>query len=157
LKRPKAKLSNLVSEANLKAKRASEKVESLKTQVKEYQEHKVVVMDGSEGQKMAMQADLDSFRDHMQSQVGRLSKKEVDPRLDGASKQQTDVMLQISEQIARAVAAESTAQSNRIEQMSGAVRDGSASGLYTTMAGCRITPVLIFWTGLPLHWVKFTF
>jgi hypothetical protein len=25
------------------------------------------------------------------------------------------------------------------------------------MAGCRITPVLVFWTGLPLHWVKFAF
>ena len=25
------------------------------------------------------------------------------------------------------------------------------------MAGCRITPVLVFWTGLPLYWVKFTF
>jgi hypothetical protein len=25
------------------------------------------------------------------------------------------------------------------------------------VAGCRITPVLGFWTGLPLHWVKFTF
>jgi hypothetical protein len=25
------------------------------------------------------------------------------------------------------------------------------------MAGYRITPVLVFWTGLPLHWVKFTF
>jgi hypothetical protein len=25
------------------------------------------------------------------------------------------------------------------------------------MAGYRITPVLIFWTGLPLYWVKFTF
>ena len=25
------------------------------------------------------------------------------------------------------------------------------------MAEYRITPVLVFWTGLPLHWVKFTF
>jgi hypothetical protein len=25
------------------------------------------------------------------------------------------------------------------------------------MAGYRITPVLVFWTGLPLYWVKFTF
>jgi hypothetical protein len=25
------------------------------------------------------------------------------------------------------------------------------------IAGCRITPVLVFWTGLPLHSVKFTF
>jgi hypothetical protein len=25
------------------------------------------------------------------------------------------------------------------------------------MAGYRITPVLVFWTGLPLNWVKFTF
>jgi hypothetical protein len=24
------------------------------------------------------------------------------------------------------------------------------------MAGCRITPVLVFWTGRDLHWVKFT-
>jgi hypothetical protein len=26
----------------------------------------------------------------------------------------------------------------------------------TTMAGCRITPVLVFWTLPDLHWVKFT-
>ena len=25
------------------------------------------------------------------------------------------------------------------------------------MAGCRITPVLVFWTLRVLHWVKFTF
>jgi hypothetical protein len=25
------------------------------------------------------------------------------------------------------------------------------------MAGCRITPVLVFWTGRAVYWVKFTF
>jgi hypothetical protein len=55
----------------------------------------------------------------MQSKLDRLTNY-VESRLEKASKQQTDVMLQMSEQIARAVvAAEPTAQSNRIEQMSG--------------------------------------
>ena len=57
----------------------------------------------------------------MQSKLDRLTNY-VESRLEKASKQQTDVMLQMSEQIARAVvAAEPTAQSNRIEQMSGAM------------------------------------
>ena len=119
-------LSGQVSEAYKKAKKSDEKVEKLKTQVKVFKESKVVGVDGSEGQKMAMQADLDSFRDHMQSQVDRLT-IDVETRLKEASKQQTNVMLQMSEQIARAVTAESTAQSQRIEQMFGAVMAAQAS------------------------------
>jgi hypothetical protein len=34
---------------------------------------------------------------------------------------------------------------------------GTASAGRHGMAGCRITPVLGFWTGHPLYWVKFTF
>jgi hypothetical protein len=30
-------------------------------------------------------------------------------------------------------------------------------GALSTMAGYRITPVLVFWTCRDLHWVKFTF
>jgi hypothetical protein len=32
-----------------------------------------------------------------------------------------------------------------------------ASSNFGNMAGCRITPVLVFWTGRALYWVKFTF
>ena len=53
-------LPGQVSGAYKNAKKSEEKVEKLKTQVKGYKENKVVGMDGSEGQKMAMQADLDS-------------------------------------------------------------------------------------------------
>jgi hypothetical protein len=67
------KLSGQVSEAYKNAKKSEEKVEKLKTQVKVYKESKAVGMDGSEGKKMAMQADLDSFRDHMQSKLDRLT------------------------------------------------------------------------------------
>jgi hypothetical protein len=125
-------LSSQVSEAYRNAKKSNEKVESLKTQVKGYKENKVVGMDGSEGQKMAMQADLDSFRDHMQSQVDKLS-KEVDSRLEEASKQQTNVMLHMSEQIARAVAAESSHCPIKPHREDVWCNDGSASGLYTTI------------------------
>jgi hypothetical protein len=63
-------MSEMVSQANLKAKRsADEKVEDLKTKVKVYREHTVEGLDGTEGQQMAMQADLDSFREHIQRQV----------------------------------------------------------------------------------------
>jgi hypothetical protein len=98
------KLSGQVSEAYKNAKKSGEKVEKLKTQVKGYKENKVVGMGGSEGQKMAMQADLDSCRDHMQSKLDRLT-NDVEARLEKASKQQTNVMLmlQMSEQIARTV------------------------------------------------------
>ena len=75
---------------------------------------------------MAMQADLDSFHRHIQSQVDRMS-QDVDSRLNEASKQQTDAMVQMSEQIARAVSTESTAQANRIEQMFGQVMAAKAS------------------------------
>ena len=119
-------LSGQVAEAYKKAKKSDEKVEKLKTQVKVFKESKVVGVDGSEGQKMAMQADLDSFRNHMQSQVDRLT-IDVETRLEEASKQQTNVLLQMSEQIARAVAAETSAQANRIEQMFGAVMAAQAS------------------------------
>jgi hypothetical protein len=54
------RLSGQVSGAYKNAKKSDEGVEKLKTQVKGYKENKVVGMDGSEGQKMAMQADLDS-------------------------------------------------------------------------------------------------
>jgi hypothetical protein len=109
------------------AKKSDEKVEKLKTQVKGYKENKVVGMDGSEGKKkMEMQADLDSFRDHMQSKLDRLT-NDVESRLEEASKQQTNVMLQMSEQIVRSVTAEPLAQSNRIEQMFGAVMAAQAS------------------------------
>jgi hypothetical protein len=42
--------------------------------------------------RMAMQADLDSFCDHMQSKLDRLT-NDVESRLEEASKQQTNVML----------------------------------------------------------------
>jgi hypothetical protein len=119
-------LSGQVSEAYKNAKKSEEEVEKLKTQVKVYKESKVVGVDGSEGQKMAMQADLDSFRDHMQSQVDRLTNN-VESRLEETSKQQANVMIQMSEQIARAVSAEASAQTNRIEQMFGAVMAAQAS------------------------------
>jgi hypothetical protein len=53
--------------------------------------------------------------------------QDVDSRLNEASKQQTDAMVQMSEQIARAVSTESTAQANRIEQMFGQVMAAKAS------------------------------
>ena len=100
----------------LQAKRSNEEVEDLKTQVKVFREHTAVGLGGAEGQQMAMQAGLDSFREQIQRQVDWMSHN-VDSRLDEASKQQTDAMAQMSEQIARAVSAETTAQADRIKQM----------------------------------------
>ena len=75
---------------------------------------------------MAMQADLDSFREQIQHQVDRMPHN-AHSRLNEASKQQTDAMAQMSEQIARAVSAETTAQANRIEQMFGQMMAAQAS------------------------------
>jgi TPP-dependent trihydroxycyclohexane-1,2-dione (THcHDO) dehydratase len=44
----KTMVSSLLTDANLKAKRMGEKVESLKTQVKGYKEHAVVGLDGTQ-------------------------------------------------------------------------------------------------------------
>jgi hypothetical protein len=35
--------------------------------------------------------------------------------------------------------------------------DTSSGGPPVVMAGCRITPVLVFWILRDLHWVEFTF
>jgi hypothetical protein len=78
-------MSEGMAQANLEAKRSNEKVEDLKTQVKVFREHEVVGPDGAEGQQMAMQAGLDSFREQIQRQVDWMSHN-VDSRLDEASK-----------------------------------------------------------------------
>jgi hypothetical protein len=126
LEASKTMMSERMSQANLEAKRSNEKVEELKTQVKGHREHTAVGLDGTKGQQIAMQADLDSFREQIQSQVDRMS-HDVDSRLKEASKQQTDAMVQMSEQIARAVSAETTAQADRIEQMFGQMMAAQAS------------------------------